>query len=250
MYEKEILAVYRYAGITTFPADLGAIVRAIGYTLKTYQETAKTSEQLSRMKKISKDAYVIRKHKTIYINDDVPYPGRKRFSIAHELGHLIMVTDDEDTVNDFASNLLAPRPIIFARQLKNADQIAKTFGLSISAANNALIGPAYVPNEKGFEIIDYFGERFSCPWPHNTVTPIGKPVEKYEIALPVLKQKKGAAPVQKAILDPERAAKYEAMRKKNQRSRKQIQKELRERSTFIDSLMDHDPKYNRNHSII
>ena len=250
MYEKEILAVYRYAGIKTFPVDLGAIIGMIGYTLKTYQETAESPEQLKKMLRTSRDAYVVRTHKTIYLNDDVPYAGRKRFSIAHELGHLILVTDDEDAVNSFASNLLAPRPIIFARQLKTADQIAKTFGMSISAANNALIGPAYVPDDTGFEIIDYFGERFSCPWPHNTVIPLDRPAPK-PVTLPIFESREGAEPTrtQKAVLTPKQQERYAAMRRKNQRARKRIQKELKKYQERADFLMEHDPEYGRDHTI-
>ena len=78
-----------------------------------------------------------------------------------------MLTDSEEIADTFASNLLAPRPIVFALQLRTAVQIAEVFNISISAANKVIMDMHrhgfYNPGESGYKMIDYFGLRESCP---------------------------------------------------------------------------------------
>ena len=164
MYESEILSLYKFANIKKFPVDLNSIVSALGYRVKTYQETAETEDQMIWLKKISGDAFVVRKNKTIYINDSASISEkRKRFSIAHEIGHIVLLTDDEDKADEFASNLLVPRPVIYALGLMKATQISEYFQVSVSAANNVLSSIKrphvldYFPDIYGADMIDYFG---------------------------------------------------------------------------------------------
>lgn len=167
MYEKEILEIFRFAGIETFPVDLSKIVTSIGYKLKTYKEVARSGSEYRMMMRISNDAYVSRKSKTIYYNDSIRTESRIRFSIAHEIGHIVLLSDNEDIANEFASNLLAPRPIIFARQYKTASEISKAFDISVSAANNAVIDKLMALDDDGMALVEYFGEKHNCPWPFN-----------------------------------------------------------------------------------
>lgn len=51
------------------------------------------------------------------------------------------------------------------------------------------------------------------------------------------------------IREEKRKARYEAMRKRSQRKRKKIQKELSERSAFVNYLMEHNEKYDKEHTI-
>ena len=161
MYERYVLETFEYCGIKSFPVNCATIAERIGYRIVSYQEVAKTKKDLINMIQISGDAYVVRKDKTIYVNSDVQSLQRIRFSIAHELGHVILLTDDEDVANDFASNLLAPRPIVFAKGLKTAEEISCVFDISISAANNTMKDMRkhgfYAPSEKGRALIEHFG---------------------------------------------------------------------------------------------
>jgi len=171
MYEKEILELYQYCGIHSFPINCDDIIRKIGYKAVTYQEYAGNDKALYiELMQTSGDAFIIRRERMLYYNATADRR-RQVFSKAHELGHIVLVTNDEDEADDFASNLLAPRPVIFAKQLKTAEQISQTFGISISAANNALIRGRYVPDENGFAIIDHFCLRAYCPWPFNIPYP-------------------------------------------------------------------------------
>ena len=252
MYESEILAIYKFSGINSFPVELESIVASIGYSLKTYQEVAKTKDKMIEMKKISGDAYTDRGRKIIYYNDSTAIPiGRKRFSIAHEIGHITLLTDDEEIANEYASNLLAPRPIIFARQLRTSTQISRAFRVTISAANNSLISPMYVPDESGFEIIDYFRERSSCPWPYNTKDTIQFTSLPWEAApapdpapapAPVKTEPKKPVRAAEPVIttddtpNPERDKRIKALREYNLRQIKKGQIKMRKREEFMDSL--------------
>lgn len=165
MYEAETLEVYRFCNIKSFPVDCGAIAESIGFKIKTYRETAETEEQLKAMLRESSDAYVDGESKTIYYNSDIRNERRIRFSLAHEIGHLIMMRKDEDIANDFASNLLCPRPIVYAHRFRTADQISQFFDISISAANVVVMNMRRVSeylNPSGLKMIDYFDLRHKC----------------------------------------------------------------------------------------
>lgn len=167
MYEREILEIYKYCGITSFPVDCQKIADKIGYQIRTYQETATTHEELVEMKKVSGDAYVVRKNKTIYMNDQV-HERRKLFTLAHELGHIILLSDDEMLANDFASQVLAPRPVVFAENLRTADEISSFFGLSVSAANNVIFeikfrSHPFFPKQSELDLLEYLGYRDKVP---------------------------------------------------------------------------------------
>ena len=233
MYEREVLLLYKYSGIKSFPVDLEKIVYAIGYRMLSYQEVCQTQAELKAMLKVSADAYLVRSHKTIYYNDSVQSKQRKRFSVAHELGHIVLLTDDEDVADNFASALLAPRPIIFSRQLKTFDSIAKTFNVSTSAANRAVIDQIITPSNDDIAMIDYFGERSTCPWPF--CLPSMKedfPIQHSEIKpLPI-------------FLDPPPNSKRKPTRAESRRA-----KEIARYQEYVEWRMSIDPAYRETHTI-
>lgn len=162
MYEKELFRVYWDYGIHSFPVDCKKILNRMGFKLLTYQEISGNDKQfLIRMMQVSGDAFIIREEKRLYYNEKT-LPKRLLFSLAHEIGHIVTGDNSEDVANDFASNLLAPRPIIYAKGLRTAEAIAKYFGISISAANNALIKTDYRPDADGIRIIDFFSRYYIC----------------------------------------------------------------------------------------
>ena len=167
MYEKEILALYRQCDIRSFPVDCDKILRAFGYEVMTYQESAGDDAQARRLlNTISTDGFTIRDPKRVYVNER-SYIRRQHFTKAHEIGHIAMMSDSEEVANEFAANLLAPRPIIFAMKLRSADAISKYFGVSFAAANHALIRYQYIPDQASLNLVSYFGLRQSLPWPFN-----------------------------------------------------------------------------------
>lgn len=106
----------------------------------------------------NKDAYTVRQEKdgvTLYemIYDSHVLPARRRFTLAHELGHIILKHSQEEWWEEkeadyYASQLLAPRPVfdLFSRYDLNPsdpDLISKTFGLSKSASEMAVLPPRH-----------------------------------------------------------------------------------------------------------
>lgn len=165
MFEHEVMETFEYCGTKSFPVDCAQIIKAIGYTLRPYSEVAESPEQLIEMRKISGDAYVVPSKNEIHYNDAVQNKRRIRFSLAHEVGHLVMLSSDEDIANDFASNLLCPRPIVYAHRFRTADQISQFFDISISAANVVVMNmkkPKEYLNPSGLKMIDYFDLRHKC----------------------------------------------------------------------------------------
>jgi len=156
MYEKYVLEAYEYADIYSFPVDCVAIVESLGYNLMTYTAASRgNAEKRKQMMKISGDGFISRMDHAMYYNEKV-VKTRIRFTLAHEIGHIILITDDEDVADSFASNLLAPRPIIFHKELDTAEKIQRFFGISISAANQCLLPKSYVPNDTAYAMIDRF----------------------------------------------------------------------------------------------
>lgn len=138
MYESEILEVYQYCDIRSFPVDCDSILRKFGYEIITYKHASNGSDiELQRLKSISKDGFIVRREEKLYLNDEL-YKKRILFTKAHEIGHLVTVSDDEDTADIFASNLLAPRPIVKAFGFRTADEISDFFEISITAANKVI----------------------------------------------------------------------------------------------------------------
>ena len=167
MYEREILELYRRCNIRSFPVDCDRILNAFGYEVVTYQESAGNDAEARRLlNTVSTDGFAIRKPKRVYVNER-SYIRRQLFTKAHEIGHIAMMSDSENVANEFAANLLAPRPIIFAEKLRSSDAISKFFGISSAAANHALIRYQYIPDQASLNLVSYFGLRHSLPWPFN-----------------------------------------------------------------------------------
>lgn len=70
--------------------------------------------------------------------DDTVSPERQRFTVAHELGHIIMrhsgAEDNEAEANVFASRLLMPACVLYACEVKTADEIMSLCAVSRQAA--------------------------------------------------------------------------------------------------------------------
>lgn len=133
MIEVKILETYKRYGIKELPFDVFNLIRQMGYDTRRYSNLPEAKRQSCM--ELSHDAVTI--GKTIYYNDKYPNT-RIRFTLAHELGHIILDTENEDLADTFAGALLAPRPMVIAYGCETADDIKKRFNISISAANHAV----------------------------------------------------------------------------------------------------------------
>lgn len=128
-----ILCAYKEYEIHSFPIDCFEIIKKHKIRVVKYSEL--DDEKRKACHDLSGDACLI--NNTLYY-DETAHSRRITFSIAHELGHYFLVTDDEDESDEFASHFLAPRILIHKYGYRNADQIHDAFGLSYAASNRAL----------------------------------------------------------------------------------------------------------------
>ena len=158
MYEKEILEVYRFCDIRSFPVDLDRIIDRLGYRVVTYQDVANgNKEKLIKLMGISNDAFIVRRERTLYLNANTDRR-RQRFTKAHEIGHIALPTNDEDAADAFAASILAPIPIARRNIIVTADYVCKTFDVSVAMANRVVMAckgkRVYDKHEKA--LIRYF----------------------------------------------------------------------------------------------
>lgn len=173
-YEKIMDAVYRFfinENIMGFPIDPEKIIKRNKWGLISYSELARQnnltiSQIITSLQ--SKDGYVIWDglNYTIAYNDTILSPGRIRFTLMHEIGHIYLghLTDFEETIlnrgglnkekykilereaNAFARNALSPPAI--AQQMKTKfknltiDNLISCFHVSYEAA---LVRLKYLP---------------------------------------------------------------------------------------------------------
>ena len=159
LYEEEILKVYKKCNITGFPFDCIKVLTTYGYTVKTYIEASKSTDELRRLSRYSPDAFTDSVNKIVYYNDNLSHQ-RIRFSLMHEFGHIILNTDDDPSADRFAANILAPYPIVYIKHLKTAESISRFFDVSIAAANRIIVKPEWKYQfdlfEDDQELVKYF----------------------------------------------------------------------------------------------
>lgn len=77
----------------------------------------------------------------IYYNDNNRNKQRIRFTIMHEIGHIVLEHKEsceqtESEADFFARNALAPLPIIISNKIYDLEKIVSTFDISYSCAGN------------------------------------------------------------------------------------------------------------------
>lgn len=130
------------SNVRAFPVDCPKLLIDRGYSLISYSEIRKQNFYLYNMCiKYSNDAFRDGNTMRICYNENRP-TSRIRFSLMHELGHIILnhigeTQENEVEADYFASNILAPKVLIEKFGCRNAEDIKQRFGLSITAANIA-----------------------------------------------------------------------------------------------------------------
>ena len=127
------------------------------FRLTTYSVLIETNEELSFLRNNSSDAITIIDTKETFYNDRKDRK-RIRFTLMHELGHIVLNTKDEDEADNFAAEILAPINIAVWKNLRTADVISRYFDISISAANRLVykINNHLYPEDDS--LIRYFSE--------------------------------------------------------------------------------------------
>lgn len=143
MFHNDILLktcdILETANVTYFPINCFELLDKLG--IKYIDYNSLNNKKKNACKMLSNDAFVFRN--TIYYDGSI-YDKRLRFSLMHELGHIVLdhgadsSSYEEHEADYFASNLLAPEPIVNYAELTSANEISKLFGLSRQAANIVL----------------------------------------------------------------------------------------------------------------
>ena len=144
-------------GINSLPVDLPRICANLGVKLFTYNEKKNLIKLLDMENKIKEidgfTAKILNKHYIFYNSDCVK--GRQNFTIAHEIGHIVLghsediiftraiskwnEEDNEPDYNEmqaniFASRLLAPACVLWGLDIHSPEEISALCGLSKQAS--------------------------------------------------------------------------------------------------------------------
>lgn len=138
-------------GITELPINLGSIADFYDIKVILYSDTNLT--QLFQKDVLSGDGFIASNNnkKQIYINDKINNRNRRRFTLAHELGHGILNHDigtihyrnseiDSQTdmqeleANVFARDILMPATVLSALDIHTPDEIMKLCDVSRKSA--------------------------------------------------------------------------------------------------------------------
>ena len=135
--------------IKELPVRVAKICKAEKIKLFTYEEGAELIRRLhlEAHTENGNDAFTIGR---VIFYDDTTSRGRQRFSVAHELGHVLLHSTDSPTVqnreispadnpieseaNVFASRILAPMCVLHYLNVQSAEEIAEKCDISIVAA--------------------------------------------------------------------------------------------------------------------
>ena len=95
--------------------------------------------------------------------DSQTAPARRRFTLAHELGHIVLkhrqeAPYEEKEADYYASQLLAPRPVFdlfaaYSLPIDDPEFISATFGLSQAASEMALKTPKHFADDELYSLI-------------------------------------------------------------------------------------------------
>lgn len=136
---EKTLEVFKNCDVKTFPIDCIKIITGLGIPLYKYSDLPEA--KIKKCLLVSNDAFTLQG--VIFYNDKFPHTERQRFSLMHEVGHIILNHEGESSDNEkeadlFASNILAPRSVIWHLHFNSVKDICKTFDVSCMAANRIL----------------------------------------------------------------------------------------------------------------
>lgn len=138
-------------GIDRLPVDLNAVCRKLGVRLRSYLSADALVQKIGA-RGTTDGSLLLYRGDPLILYDSELTPGRVRFTVAHEIGHLVlghvspgqrtMVNRDpspgdnpaETSANQFAARLLAPACVLWGLGLHTADEIAKACHISKQAA--------------------------------------------------------------------------------------------------------------------
>lgn len=145
-----VYEIYKSCDVVRLPFDCFDVLYRLGYKVTEYDSL--TEESRSACMRLSEDACIVGNE--IFYNGNKP-KRRIRFSLMHELGHLMLNTVDEAEANNFASTILAPSIAVHYSRLTNVRELSNLFDISLECAQYALEScTKWVYSVKGYGMTD------------------------------------------------------------------------------------------------
>ncbi len=127
-----------------YPINIFDLAEEMGFAVVPYSYYGDNRETLSNYSKDGFNQFIKSECKHfIYYNDAEEYDTRSNFTIAHEIGHIVLnCNDNSDESNSladfFAAYLLAPVVLIIDKKLRSIEDIRKYFGVGFNVSKNSL----------------------------------------------------------------------------------------------------------------
>ena len=141
--ENAVVQMYRKADVRTIPLDVFGIATALDCPPIPYRAIGALLHPV--LVKYSQDgfsAWRLGDKWAIYYNDRKPF-SRQRFTIAHEIGHVMLGHREhsalaEQEANHFAAAALCPLPLLALYDIRRVPEIARIFKISEDCAEKRL----------------------------------------------------------------------------------------------------------------
>ncbi|MCM1275558.1 MAG: ImmA/IrrE family metallo-endopeptidase, partial [Lachnospiraceae bacterium] len=141
-----ICDIYRAADISSLPVDPVEAAGAVGVKTVSYADFCGVyCRNIEEMYRVSRCGFSFEENGrlVIAVNENACGLRRRRFTIAHELGHCVLGHvrsgrlpngGEEREADRFAAALLAPAAVLRACAVRSPEETARLCGITISAA--------------------------------------------------------------------------------------------------------------------
>ena len=140
--KKDIIKMYVETGINTFPIDVYCLCDRLGYICKSYSSLGKKKSE--RLIVYEEDGFHrFEDGKVVIYYNDAKQEGRIRFTIMHEIGHIIRKHFEysplaENEADWFAAYALCPPPIVGLHEVLDFTELINMFNLTSDCAYNSM----------------------------------------------------------------------------------------------------------------
>ncbi len=171
------------SNISAFPVDPVRLCKKNGVLVTGYEKFSVVSgTPVQELLAISQDGFCMRyqERPIIVYNHDVSSPGRKRWTVLHELSHILLGHIDQQHLNIYERRqdvrrwmeaeadiltkcLIAPLPVALVCHVRDEKELRSLFGLSAEAAQNLYRDYRYLCARRRILALDAEPLLASCP---------------------------------------------------------------------------------------
>lgn len=138
--KKDIVKMYIDNDISTIPINVYNLSKRLGYILKPYSLLG--VDKANKLIEINEDGFNrVEGGKVVIYYNDVKLEGRIRFTIMHEIAHVIRQHKQYSELaeaNWYAAYALCPPPIVDKLQITDYEELISKFNITNSCAYNSM----------------------------------------------------------------------------------------------------------------